>query len=75
MFSRYQPPELDRDKSNTDNSQNTALFLVSCYQYILSGVVLSIGPPFRQSMTANGTLAISPFPSPHRQKLTKSLAL
>ena len=55
----YQPPELDRQKSNTDNSQNTALFLVSCYQYILSAVVLSIGPPFRESMTSNGTVLLS----------------
>jgi cation-transporting ATPase 13A3/4/5 len=44
---------LDKDRSNADNSQNTALFLVSCFQYTLSGVVLSIGPPFRQSMATN----------------------
>jgi cation-transporting ATPase 13A2 len=49
----YIPPKLNKQKSNTDNSQNTALFLVSCYQYILSGVVLSVGPPFRESMTKN----------------------
>ena len=49
----YQPPHLDKQKSNIDNSQNTALFLTSCYQYILSGVVLSIGPPYRQSLTTN----------------------
>ena len=49
----YQPPRLDKQKSSVDNSQNTALFLVSCYQYALSGVVLSIGPPFRQSMNTN----------------------
>lgn len=49
----YIPPKLNRKKSNIDNSQNTALFLVSCYQYILSGIVLSIGPPFRESMTKN----------------------
>ena len=49
----YQPPQLNKQKSSVDNSQNTSLFLVSCYQYALSGVVLSIGPPFRQSMTTN----------------------
>ena len=49
----YLPPQLDKQKSNVDNSQNTALFLVSCFQYTLSGVVLSVGPPFRKSMTAN----------------------
>jgi magnesium-transporting ATPase (P-type) len=50
---RYQPPMLDKDHSNTKNSQNTTLFLVSCYQYILAAIVLSVGPPFRQPMTQN----------------------
>ncbi|KAI9841929.1 MAG: hypothetical protein M1837_000315 [Sclerophora amabilis] len=47
------PPKLDLEKSNIENSENTTLFLVSCYQYVLAGIVLSIGPPFRQSMTDN----------------------
>jgi cation-transporting ATPase 13A2 len=49
----YQPPVLDRDHSNSENSQNSALFLLSCYQYILSAIILSVGPPFRQPMTRN----------------------
>ncbi|KAK4983511.1 hypothetical protein LTR50_007185 [Elasticomyces elasticus] len=49
----FQPPVLDKDHSNSDNSENTSLFLVSCYQYILSAIVLSVGPPFRQSMAHN----------------------
>lgn len=49
----YVPPVLNKDKSNSHNSENTTLFLVSCYQYILSAVVLSVGPPFRQSMAQN----------------------
>ena len=49
----YQPPKLDKEKSSVDNSQNTALFLVSCFSYALSGVVLSVGRPFRQSMNTN----------------------
>ena len=57
----YQPPSLNKEKSNTENSQNTALFLISCYQYILSGVVLSIGAPFRQSMTANVPFVVTIF--------------
>jgi cation-transporting ATPase 13A2 len=52
----YKPPHLDRNKSNVQNSENTALFLVSCFEYILSGIVLSVGPPFRQSMTENRKL-------------------
>ena len=49
----YIPPRLDKERSNTQNSQNTALFLMSCYQYILSAIVLSVGHPFRQSMRHN----------------------
>ncbi|KPI41682.1 putative cation-transporting ATPase [Cyphellophora attinorum] len=55
----YIPPQLNKEKSSVDNSQNTALFLVSCYQYALSGVVLSIGPPFRQSMNTNGPFCVT----------------
>ena len=49
----YVPPRLDRAKSSITNSQNTTLFLLSTFQYILSSVVLSIGPPFRQPMSHN----------------------
>ncbi|KAF2474203.1 uncharacterized protein BDR25DRAFT_323219 [Lindgomyces ingoldianus] len=49
----YQPPIVDKDHSNSLNSQNTTLFLVSCFQYILSAVVLSVGKPFRQPMSQN----------------------
>ncbi|KAH8598033.1 hypothetical protein B0O99DRAFT_506557 [Bisporella sp. PMI_857] len=47
------PPHLDRQKSNIENSENTTLFLTSCYEYILSGIILSVGPPFRRSMAHN----------------------
>ena len=49
----YIAPRLNTERSNIENSQNTSLFLISCYQYILSSVVLSVGPPFRQTMTNN----------------------
>ncbi|KAJ5466756.1 cation-transporting ATPase [Penicillium diatomitis] len=49
----YLPPQLDVDKSNIQNSENTSLFLFSCFQYIFTSVVLSVGPPFRQPMTKN----------------------
>lgn len=47
------PPQLNTQKSNIRNSENTTLFLISCFQYISSGIVLSIGPPFRRSMQDN----------------------
>ena len=56
---RYKPPKLKHDKSNIKNSENTSLFLISCYQYILSGIVLSVGPPFRQRVTENGEMSLS----------------
>ncbi|TAQ90389.1 hypothetical protein B7494_g1281 [Chlorociboria aeruginascens] len=46
-------PHLDKEKSNIENSENTTLFLVSCYEYILSAIVMSVGPPFRHSMAHN----------------------
>lgn len=52
------PPHLDKKKSNIENSENTTLFLISCYEYILSGIVLSIGPPFRRSMAQNCKISI-----------------
>ncbi|EHA22475.1 hypothetical protein ASPNIDRAFT_214148, partial [Aspergillus niger ATCC 1015] len=49
----FQPPQLDLEESNIENSENTVLFLLSCFQYILSSVVLSVGPPFRRPMSSN----------------------
>ncbi|KAI0199076.1 hypothetical protein F4808DRAFT_434112 [Astrocystis sublimbata] len=49
----YIPPHVNPEKSNIKNSENTALFLVSCLEYILIGVVLNAGKPFRQPMTRN----------------------
>lgn len=51
---RYIPPKISHEDTNIKNSQNTALFLVSCYQYVFSGVVLSAGKPFRKPATSNG---------------------
>ncbi|KAB5563391.1 hypothetical protein GE09DRAFT_1112275 [Coniochaeta sp. 2T2.1] len=47
------PPKLKHDHSNIKNSENTALFLTSCFEYILSGVVLNAGRPFRQRAIDN----------------------
>ncbi|KAL2163138.1 hypothetical protein VTH06DRAFT_6974 [Thermothelomyces fergusii] len=47
------PPVIDPDQSNILNSENTALFLTSCFEYILSGVVLNAGRPFRLSALHN----------------------
>lgn len=57
----YQPPIIDKNHSNSLNSQNTTLFLVSCFQYILSAVVLNVGRPFRQPMSQNLPFVITMF--------------
>jgi len=49
----FLPPVIDPDKSNIKNSENTALFLTSCFEYILSGIVLNAGRPFRHSALHN----------------------
>ncbi|KAE8132187.1 hypothetical protein BDV38DRAFT_261945 [Aspergillus pseudotamarii] len=49
----FKPPKIDLDNSNIENSENTTLFLISCFQYTLASVVLSVGPPFREPMRSN----------------------
>ncbi|KAM5342744.1 hypothetical protein ACJ41O_013710 [Fusarium nematophilum] len=57
----YIPPEVHRDEPSIKNSQNTALFLFSCFEYILSGVILNAGRPFRQKTTQNWPFATTIF--------------
>ncbi|KAI0666684.1 Ca-transporting ATPase [Trametes maxima] len=47
-------PGANDDKLQANNYENSALFLVSCFQYILVAAVFSIGPPFRKQMWTNG---------------------
>lgn len=49
----YVPPKVKHEKSNIKNSENTALFLTSCFEYIFAGVVLNAGAPFRQPTVKN----------------------
>lgn len=59
----YKPPKVKHEHSNIRNSENTVLFLMSCFEYIFSGVVLNAGPPFRERTLRNCEL------SPYRQNM------
>jgi len=52
------PPSADPSEPGhqlkSTNYENSALFLVSCFQYILVAAVFSIGPPYRMSIWTNG---------------------
>ncbi|KAL4883116.1 hypothetical protein BJY04DRAFT_185877 [Aspergillus karnatakaensis] len=49
----FRAPDVELGEENIENSENTVLFLISSFQYILASVVLSVGPPFRRSMRSN----------------------
>ncbi|KAI0028394.1 P-type ATPase [Vararia minispora EC-137] len=60
----YQTPPRQNPKDGDNhlqasNFENSTLFLVSCFQYILVAAVFSIGPPYRKPMWTNGWLILS----------------
>ncbi|KAJ7287425.1 Ca-transporting ATPase [Mycena rebaudengoi] len=60
----YTPPT-PSDRSSDDNHlesqnyENSTLFLLSCFQYVLVAAVFSIGPPYRKPIWTNGWLMAS----------------
>ncbi|KAJ7647229.1 hypothetical protein FB45DRAFT_892809 [Roridomyces roridus] len=52
-------PNSDDNHLQSRNYENSALFLISCFQYVLVAAVFSIGPPYRKSMWSNGWLMAS----------------
>ncbi|KAJ1026344.1 hypothetical protein NDA16_002431 [Ustilago loliicola] len=49
----YEPPEINPDELNTTNPENSAVFLVSSFQYITGSIVYSTGYPYRKPVYTN----------------------
>ncbi|KAF8929411.1 hypothetical protein BGZ58_008955 [Dissophora ornata] len=54
----YTPPEYDSEEKNIECFENTVLFLLSCFQYMLVAIVFSVGPPYRKPMSSNRPFVI-----------------
>ncbi|SPO29333.1 uncharacterized protein UTRI_06282 [Ustilago trichophora] len=49
----YEPPEINPDELNVVNPENSAVFLVSSFQYITGALVYSTGFPYRKPLYTN----------------------
>ena len=49
----YTPPEINPDELNVTNPENSAVFLISSFQYLFGALVYSKGLPYRAAVYTN----------------------
>jgi len=48
------PPDVNSGKIKAHSMATTAVFYVSCFQYLMLAFALSKGPPYRRHIWTNG---------------------
>jgi len=58
VLSRYTTPDVKLGKFKVESMATTAVFYISCFQYLMLAFVLSKGPPYRRRIWTNGSAVI-----------------
>ncbi|XP_027704557.1 probable cation-transporting ATPase 13A3 isoform X1 [Vombatus ursinus] len=57
--SSHSDNETEHDEHNIKNYENTTVFFISCFQYLIVAIAFSKGKPFRQPCYKNGFFVVS----------------